>query len=144
MPDRVVIALGDNLLVRGFQTATPGRRARDGTPTHALFVLTRALLAAIAMKEPALAVAVLDAAADPGAQGEGFAPQRALLAELFEAHGLPVLEVAQPEQVVASYTQAALDAGHDVVIVGSDKRLAQLVSDRVWWYDAYKDVRYTP
>ena len=145
MPDRVVIALGDNLLLRGFQTATPGRRALDGTPTHALFVLTRALLAALDMKEPARAVAVLDAAISAGDElPDGLGPQRALLAETFEAHGLKVVEAQAPEQVVASYTQAALDAGHDVVLVGSDKRLAQLVSDRVWWYDAYKDVRYTP
>lgn len=152
MPDRVVIALGDNLLLRGLQTATPGRRALDGTPTHALFVLTRALRTAVEMKEPALAVAVLRAGLDEGldegvddeARPEGLGPQRALLEPLLEAHGLAVVEVDEPEQVVASYTQAALDAGHDVVIVGSDKRLAQLVGDRVWWYDAYKDVRYTP
>ncbi len=30
------------------------------------------------------------------------------------------------------------------MIVGIDKRLSQLVSDRVWWYDANKDARYTP
>lgn len=144
MSDRVVIALGDNLLLRGFQTATPGRRALDGTPTHALFVLTQALLAAIDMKEPALAVAVVDAAVDGEALPEGLGSQRALLAETFEAHGLRVVEAERPEQVVASYTRAALETGHDVVLVGSDKRLAQLVGKRVWWYDAYKDVRYTP
>src|SRR5690606_35256691 len=43
-----------------------------------------------------------------------------------------------------SYTRAALEAGDDVVVAGMDKRYAQLVSDRVWWYDANKDVRYTP
>src|SRR4029079_1366755 len=35
------------------------------------------------------------------------------------------------------------DAGDDVVIVGTDKRFAQLVGERVWWYDANKDARYT-
>ena len=38
----------------------------------------------------------------------------------------------------------ALDAGDDAIVVGVDKRYAQLVSDRVWWYDANKDARYTP
>ncbi|MCB9692675.1 MAG: hypothetical protein H6736_12765 [Alphaproteobacteria bacterium] len=37
-----------------------------------------------------------------------------------------------------------MEAGHDVVVAGSDKRLAQLVGKGVWFYDAYKDVRYTP
>jgi len=144
VPDRVVIVLGDNLLLRGFQTAAPGRRARDGTPTHALYVLTRALRAALDFKEPTLAVAVLDGDLDENALDDGLRAQRPLLGGLFEAHGLRVVEAGHPEQVVAAYVQAALDAGHDVVVVGSDKRLAQLVGDKVWWYDAYKDVRYTP
>jgi DNA polymerase-1 len=46
--------------------------------------------------------------------------------------------------VVASYARAALEAGDDVIVVGVDKRYAQLVSERLWWYDANKDVRYTP
>lgn len=46
--------------------------------------------------------------------------------------------------VVASYVHAALEAGDDAIVVGVDKRYAQLVSDRVWWYDANKDARYTP
>src|SRR5438270_862079 len=41
-------------------------------------------------------------------------------------------------------SKAAVDAGDDVVVAGVDKRYAQLVSDRLWWYDANKDVRYTP
>ena len=46
--------------------------------------------------------------------------------------------------LVASYVQAALDQGDDAIVVGVDKRYAQLVNDRVWWYDANKDARYTP
>jgi len=54
--------------------------------------------------------------------------------------------VAAPDEVhaVASYARAALDDGGDVIIVGVDKRFAQLVGDRLWWYDANKDARYTP
>jgi DNA polymerase I len=141
MAGRIVIALATNLLARGFATAAPGRTARDGTPTHVLYVLTVALTRALAFKEPDLAVAVLD---EDGALPDELAPQRELLARLFEAHGVAVVTSRAPEHLLASYAQAARDAGHDVVIVGSDKRLAQLVDDHTWWYDAYKDVRYTP
>ncbi|HSO33384.1 MAG TPA: DNA polymerase, partial [Labilithrix sp.] len=57
--------------------------------------------------------------------------------------GLHVVEAEDEAHVVASYASAALAAGDDVLIVGVDKRYAQLVEDRVWWYDANKDVRYT-
>src|SRR5580692_6428892 len=48
------------------------------------------------------------------------------------------------EPAGALYARAALDAGDDVVVVGVDKRYAQLVGDRLWWYDPAKDARYTP
>jgi DNA polymerase-1 len=55
-----------------------------------------------------------------------------------------VVEASDEPHVVASYTRAAVAAGDDVVIVGVDKRFAQLVTETVWWYDANKDARYTP
>jgi DNA polymerase-1 len=121
--------------------ATPGRTARDGSASHVRFAITRALLQAISFKTPSLSVAVFDAEVpelEPALRAELDA-----LPELFAAHGLKQVVAKRPEHVVASYTQSALEAGYDVVVVGSDKRLAQLVGDHTWWYDAYKDVRYT-
>ncbi|MEZ4443712.1 MAG: DNA polymerase [Polyangiaceae bacterium] len=141
MSDRVVIALAHNILLRGFQFASPGREALDGTPTHALFGVVQALRRAIDFKTPARALAVLDAGLSPPS---ALAPQVPLLPALLEALGFRVIEDEQPEDLVASYARAALEAGDDVVVVASDKRCAQLVEDRLWWYDAYKDVRYTP
>ncbi len=86
----------------------------------------------LSYKEPERAVAFVEPGADPA------------LASLLGAHGLRVVEHAPPIAAVAATCRAALDAGDDVVIVGSDKRLAQLVSDRVWWLDGFKRVRYTP
>jgi DNA polymerase-1 len=70
--------------------------------------------------------------------------QVAALPELLDALGLTIVEAPDEPHVVASYTRAALGRGDDVVIVGTDKRFAQLVSDDVWWYDANKAARYTP
>src|SRR5207253_7928092 len=71
--------------------------------------------------------------------------QIATLPELLRALGFAIVEVGAGEEVhvVASYTRAAIDAGDDVIVAGVDKRYAQLVGDRVWWYDANKDARYT-
>jgi DNA polymerase-1 len=139
---RTLIAHATHLLTRGFLVVSTDRRDDGGAPTNALFALTQALGRALAMKTPDYAVAVLDATLTE--VPPLLAPQLERLPGLLAAHGLAVVTSSEAANLVASYTRAALDAGHDVVVVGSDKRLAQLVGDRVWWYDAYKDVRYTP
>jgi len=72
------------------------------------------------------------------------APQLDALPPLLRALGLCVVEAPGEPHLVAAYTRAAVAAGDDAVIVGMDKRYAQLVADDVWWYDANKDARYTP
>ncbi|HEX6243103.1 MAG TPA: DNA polymerase, partial [Polyangiales bacterium] len=71
-------------------------------------------------------------------------PQLAALPRLLRSLGVSVVGTSDEPELVASYTRAAVAAGHDVVVVGVDKRYAQLVTDVVWWYDANKDARYTP
>ena len=70
--------------------------------------------------------------------------QASKMTEILVAHGFPILVSPNPADLVAALTASARVAGCDVVVIGSDKRLAQLVADDVWWYDPYKDVRYTP
>ena len=142
MTDRVVIALATNLLTRGALIATPGRTSRDGAPAHVRFAITRALLQAISFKTPAYALAVFDA--DVPELSPVLRAELERLPLLFTGLGFQCIVASRPADLVAAYTRAALGARHDVVVVGSDKRLAQLVQERVWWYDAYKDVRYTP
>jgi DNA polymerase-1 len=144
MSDRTLVVSATNLLARGFLVVPTDRRARDGAPVNALFAVARAIHRVLAFKQPAHAVAVIEAeparATWPPLLAEQLAPLPGLLAAL----GLPVVEATGELDVVASYAQAALDAGGDAIVVGVDKRFAQLVSDRLWWYDANKDARYTP
>ena len=142
MSTRAIVVHATNLLARGFIAAAGDRYADDGTPTNALFASVRALVRALAFKEPDVAVAVIDDV--PIVEPSALSTQAERWPELLESLGFHIVKVANPADQVASYAKAALDAGHDVVVVGSDKRLAQLVDDRTWWYDAYKDVRYTP
>lgn len=141
---RTLVVFGTNLLIRGYLSSSTDRTSDDGRPTNALYAATRALRTALSFKEPEHAVAVFDQDLDWGQQPPLLREQAKAFPDLLAAHGIEHVTVSDAVHVVASYVQAALDAGDDVVIVASDKRLAQLVSDRVWWYDAYKDVRYTP
>ncbi|MEO6772260.1 MAG: DNA polymerase [Kofleriaceae bacterium] len=149
MPERTLVASATNLLARGFLVVPTDRRAPaapavdgGGQVVNALFAVARAIVRALAFKLPARAVAVIGPA-DPRWPAV-LAEQRPLLAQLCRALGLAVVDADDELRTVAAYTRDALAAGDDVVIAGIDKRFAQLVSDRVWWFDANKDARYTP
>ena len=144
MADRTLVVSATNLLARGYLVVPTDRKSQRGEPVNALFAVARGIHRAIAFKTPSRAVAVLEAAPDIAAWPALLAAQLAPLRELLEALGIRAVEAAGEVHVVASYTHAALDDGDDVVVVGIDKRFAQLVTDRVWWYDANKDARYTP
>ncbi len=142
MGDRTFIASATNLLARGFLVVPTDRRARDGAPVNGLFAVARAIMHVLAWKAPARAVAIIDEQSREWP--ELLKPQLPLLEPLLVALGLTVVRGEAEPHLVASYVQAALDAGDDAVIAGMDKRYAQLVRDDVWWYDANKDARYTP
>jgi DNA polymerase-1 len=141
MAERTLIASATNLLWRGFQVVQTDRKSRAGGPVNGLFAVARAISRVIAFKVPAQAVAVVGPAG--AAWPELLKKQLPALPGLLRALGLHVVESADELNVVASYAKAALDAGNDVIIAGVDKRYAQLVGERVWWFDANKDVRYT-
>jgi DNA polymerase-1 len=140
--DRVLIASATNLLARGFQLVPVDRLSRTGAPVNGLYAVARALTKAIAFKAPRLAVAVIDPT--PKTWPEALEAQRPRLAELCRALGLHVVESGDEFNLCASYAAAALAAGYDVMLAGVDKRYAQLVGESLWWFDANKDVRYTP
>jgi DNA polymerase-1 len=144
MPDRTLVASATNLLSRGFLVVPTDRRSRDGAPVNALFAVARAIHRVIRFKVPARAVAVIDASASRAAWPPLLAQQLGPLRTLLETLGLVVVEAPDEVHVAASYAEAAIADGHDVIVAGVDKRFAQLVRDRLWWYDANKDARYTP
>jgi len=141
---RTLVASAVNLLARGFMIVPTDRKSRSGEPAGALFAVARAIQRAVAFKQPARAVAVVEASPDTAKWPAILQAQLGPLAELLGALGCQVVRADDELSVCASYTRAALDAGDDVIVVGIDKRYAQLVGERVWWYDAAKDARYTP
>ncbi|MGQ0506975.1 MAG: DNA polymerase [Myxococcaceae bacterium] len=142
MADRTLILSATNLLARGFLVVPVDRKSREGAPVNGLFAVARAALHVLEWKRPARAIALIDRASRPW--NPLLVSQVETLPSLCRALGLTVVEAPDEPHLLASYARTALEAGDDVVIVGSDKRYAQLVSDQVWWYDANKDARYTP
>lgn len=143
MTERTLIVSATNVLARGYYAVPIDRRSRAGDPVNALFAVVRALDKAIAFKQPARAVAVVER--EPAIAGwpELLRQQLPRLVPVLSALGLSTVEVEGELHAVASYARAAIEAGDDVIVVGTDKRFAQLVDERVWWYDANKDARYT-
>lgn len=119
------------------------RRSPAGDPANGLFAVARAIRRMVELRTPARAVAVVEAGPPPKEWHPLLAAQLEPLKELLASLAMRVVIAPDELHVVASYARAALDAGDDVTVAGVDKRYAQLVSDRLWWYDANKDVRYT-
>jgi DNA polymerase-1 len=143
MSERTLVIAATNLLSRGFLVVPTDRKSRAGAPVNGLYAVARAVLHVLGWKIPARAVAIVN----PLGRGEWpplLVSQLEQLPTLLRELGLAVVEADEEPNVVASYTRAAVAAGDDVVIVGVDKRFAQLVTETVWWYDANKDARYTP
>ena len=141
MADRALLVSAGSLLNRGFVSIPTDRTAPDGRSVNALYGVARSIERSLALKAPDYAVAVLGRPRNvPGA----LADQYARAPRLIQAAGIQVVEVDREEDIIAAYVRAATAGGCDVVVLGSDKRYAQLVTDGVWWHDAYKDARYTP
>lgn len=142
MSARTLVIAATNLLARGFLVVPTDRKSRAGEPVNGLYAVARAVQHVLGWKLPARAVAIVD----PSGRDWPplLAPQLEQLPGLLRGLGMCVVETDAEPELVASYTHAAVAAGDDVVIVGMDKRFAQLVTETVWWYDANKDARYTP
>ena len=73
-------------------------------------------------------------------------PQFELVREATRAFNLDCIELNgfEADDLIATYTKEALQAGADVTIVSSDKDLMQLVSDRVCMWDSIKNRKIGP
>src|ERR1041384_4164136 len=140
MPDRTLVVSATNLLARGYLVVPTDRKSRAGDPGGAR---SRAVRRVVASKLRAHAVAVIDRGAPRPGWPPLLAQQVGPLAELMVTLGMHVVSTDDEPNLVAAYARAALEAGGDAIVVGADKRYAQLVNDRLWWYDANKDTRYT-
>ena len=74
---------------------------------------------------------------------EDLVPQFPMIRDATRAFSLPCIEEAgfEADDIIASYTKAAIEAGWAVTIVSSDKDLMQLIQPGVDMYDTMKNER---
>jgi DNA polymerase-1 len=154
----VVLVDGSGYIFRAYHALPPLIRKRDGLPTGAVYGfcnMLQKLLAEIEAAGGAGHMAVLfDAGRDTFRSGiysaykahrppppEDLVPQFALIREATRKFNLPSIERDgfEADDLIASYTRIAREAGEDVVIVSSDKDLMQLVGEGVRMHDPLKD-----
>lgn len=133
----------------------------DGTPTNAVYGFVAILHRLLKTRNPEYLVVALDTGA-PTFRHERYAEYKAnrtespedlpqqvdAIREVLAGMRVPVLELDgyEADDIIATVTRLALDAGQKVVIVSADKDLFQLVNDRVTLLrlDTDKETEYTP
>ena len=155
--ERVVLVDGSALLYRAFFALPSSLATSAGVPTNATFGFAQMCRKVFAGKRPAYGAVIFDA---PGGTfreeryPEYKAQRPSMPAELraqlddvdrvVRAFGLPNLRVSGygADDVIATLTRDALEAGHEVHIVSGDKDFAQLVGDHVRLVDTMRDVTF--
>jgi len=126
----------------------------DGTPVNAVYGFTTMLMKLIDETDADHIAVVFDTArrtfrndiytdykANRPPPPEELIPQFALVREATQALGVASVEMEgfEADDLIATYTRQAREAGADVTIVSSDKDLMQLVGDGVTMLDAMKN-----
>ena len=155
---RLCLVDGSSYLYRAFH-ALPSLTSGDGQPTGAIFGVANMVRRMLEHYEPDYVAVVFDA---PGKtfRHETYAEYKATrppmpeelrsqlepLHELIDAMGLPrlVIEGVEADDVIATLTRQAREAGRPVLISSGDKDLAQLVTDGVVLEDTMQDKQYDP
>lgn len=143
---------GSGLIFRAYH-AMPPLTAPDGTPVGAVLGFSNMLVKLLNDFQARHIAVVFDAArrnfrydiysdykANRAETPEDLIPQFPLIREATEAFSVPAVEQEgfEADDLIAAYARRARDEGYDVVIVGSDKDLYQLIREGVTIYDPMK------
>jgi DNA polymerase-1 len=155
--DRVVLVDGSALVYRAFFALPPHLTTKDGIHTNAVFGFATMFKKLFAGKRPTFGAVIFDPPgkttrdekypaykAQRSPMPDDLIEQLALIDRVVKAYNFPMLRVPglEADDVIGTLAHHALDAGHEVVIVSSDKDFAQLVCERLWMQDTIKDVIY--
>ena len=148
MPNTVYLIDGHAEVFRSHY-AMEGLSAPDGRPSGAIFGFARTIMDVRAEFAPECLAVVFD---PPGPSfrkdrypeykatrkptPEPIVEQLPYIKNLVRALSIPVFEMAgfEADDVLGTLARRAVEAGLDVVLVGADKDLAQLLNDRVRFY----------
>jgi len=151
-PKHVYLIDGSGFIFRAFHALPPMTRS-DGTPVNAVMGFCNMLIKLIDGTDADHIACIFDyssktfrneiydqyKAQRPDAP-EDLVPQFPLMREAARAFNLPVIEIEgwEADDIIATYTRIAREAGAEVTIVSSDKDLMQLIEDGVVMYDGLK------
>ena len=152
--ESIVLVDGSGFIFRAFHGLPPMTRA-DGTPVNAVLGFTNMLWKMLRDSKANYFAVMFDTAAktfrseiyseykaNRPPPPEELIPQFALVREATRAFNIIAVELPgfEAEDLIATYTRQACNAGMKVTIVSSDKDLMQLVNDdRVKLFDHFKN-----
>jgi len=158
MAQRLLLIDASSSIFRAFY-ALPALRNAAGVPTNETLGFLTMLQKVLREANPDGVVVVWDAPgrkrrkelyaeykATRDATPEDLRAQFEWIRRAVDAYGLATMEYEgeEADDVIATLTRQAVEAGIDVEIVSTDKDLMQLVSDRVTLLDTMKDRRIGP
>lgn len=148
-----ILVDGSGFIFRAFHALPPLTRPSDGTPVGAVYGFANMLIKLMGDYPAAPILVVFDVSrksfrtemypeykAHRPPPPEELVPQFPLIRDAVRAFGLPAVELEnyEADDLIASYTRAALAAGRIVEIVSGDKDLMQLIKPGVTFYDPMK------
>jgi DNA polymerase-1 len=157
MSERVVLVDGSAMIYRAFFALPPHLTTKDGIHTNAVFGFATMFKKLFAAKRPTFGAVVFDAPgktkrdekypqykAQRAPMPEELIEQLPLIDKVVKAYHFPMVRVPgiEADDVIGTLTTHALAAGHEVVIVSSDKDFAQLIDGKVRMHDTLRDVVY--
>ena len=155
-PDKEIILIdGSSFLFRAYHAlgSQGGLSTSDGQPTHAVFGVVNMLKSLIKECQPEHIAMVMDAKgktfrheiydeykANRPPMPDDLRVQLAYLLKIIPALGLPLVSIpgVEADDVIGTLSTQAVNEGFHVMIVSSDKDLAQLVNPKVVMVDTMK------
>jgi DNA polymerase I len=162
MAERVVLVDGSAMIYRAFYALPPHLTTKDGVHTNAVFGFATMFKKLFSARRPTFGAVVFDPPgkttrdekypqykAQRAPMPEDLIEQLPLIDRVVRAYQFPHLRVPglEADDVIGTLTRIAVEAGHEVVIVSSDKDFAQLITadddaSRVRMHDTIRDVVY--
>ena len=158
MSKKICLVDGSGYIFRAFY-GLPPMTAPDGTPVNAVYGFTNMIMKLTSKIDCDYNLVLFDAKrqnfrndifpeykanrAEPPAD---LVPQFSIIRQTVDVLSLNHLEIEgyEADDLIATYTEQALSAGMEVVIVSADKDLMQLIRDGVTFYDPMKDKFISP
>lgn len=151
--NRIFLIDGSSFIFRAFY-AIPHLSSQKGTPTNAIYGVVNMLLKIMKEFQPSYIAVVMDSKgktrrheayrdykANRPSLPEELAVQIPFIEKLIDALGIPVLQFEgyEADDVIATVSKKFSREGFEIVIIGADKDLYQIIDENVKMYDPMKD-----